>query len=372
MRGCSQHAAAVQNFGNEGFCKAAGGRCEEKSLNLYFSNVTALGDKATKYILRRKDHVIGAVETHLRLKQIKAALLRCRAAGWQATASKVRTCDTGTHGGILAGFSKWMNSAAISKVKGVPEELHHDEDFVAMVIRTKALDMLVIFTYLDVGGIRGRNLAILRKLSVLLEVCKLKFLILGDWNAEPHEIREWVRSIRGEVVEPENVEFTCSCGQKRMLDYGIVSKDIRPLISVKADTACPWCPHFGLQVRVNLEPQAVVTRTLKSSESVKNIAKKLDGKVRKECAWEEAAKIAVQECTISTSSEHLEVFASKAHQSLQNEASELAADFQLWATTAAAQLILSEGGTAKDVKLMAERGQPVKPQIGKLTENPRQ
>ena len=51
-------------------------------------------------------------------------------------------------------------------------------------------------------------------------------------------------------------EFTCTSG--RVIDFGIVSQQLRPLCTIRLDEHSPWSPHVGLIVAIAKKPQEVM------------------------------------------------------------------------------------------------------------------
>ena len=75
-----------------------------------------------------------------------------------------------------------------------------------------------------------------------------RILLWATWNLEPSELEmaRWPEFVRGRVVQPSGVAFTCRSGKGRMLDHAVVSGRIPAHFALEADMESPWAPHQGL------------------------------------------------------------------------------------------------------------------------------
>ena len=86
-------------------------------------------------------------------------------------------------------------------------------DWSASLWRLKGISIVIIALYLDNGiGPAGRNLIKLAEIQTFLLKTGRHFVILADWNFEPHQLAEldWLSSIQGEIVMPSDLQITCS------------------------------------------------------------------------------------------------------------------------------------------------------------------
>ena len=104
-----------------------------------------------------------------------------------------------------------------------------------------------------------------RKLAYELKVClrtlRIPWLLAADFNMTPNEARECGLAdiMGGLIVEPKGVEFTCTSGEGRMLDYWMMSEDARRfLINERTIGGVPWKPHYAIGIDVVAQPTAVV------------------------------------------------------------------------------------------------------------------
>ena len=118
--------------------------------------------------------------------------------------------------------------------------------------------------YLDKGiGPTGRNLIKLAELQTFLLKTSRHFVILADWNFEPHQLAEldWLSSIQGEIIMLSELQITCSSGSGRMLDFAVISKGFVPIVrGFRGDLTTPWKPHTSICLDIAAKPRSVMAR----------------------------------------------------------------------------------------------------------------
>ena len=98
----------------------------------------------------------------------------------------------------------------------LPEALPY-HNFTPVVVSFGKLKVVLVSIYLKVGlGLSSGLQDILGDIAAWLSLVSLPWIILGDWNLEPGEIRSspWLSFVGGKVVVPSNVSFTRSSGQE--------------------------------------------------------------------------------------------------------------------------------------------------------------
>ena len=106
----------------------------------------------------------------------------------------------------------------------------------------------------DAIGITGANIAKLVALAAFLGGIRDPWIILADWNVVPADLEAsgWPAALGGTIMTPAGIDFSCTAGQGRLLDYAVVSKDARPMITaLDAVHGLPWKTHLGLRVSLN-------------------------------------------------------------------------------------------------------------------------
>ena len=85
-----------------------------------------------------------------------------------------------------------------------------------------------------------------------MSVC-IWFCLIGDFNFTPEEMAEksaFLQDLDAEVFKPQNAEVTCSSGEGKMLDWGVISKGAKHMITpAQLNYQVPWKPHFAVWPR---------------------------------------------------------------------------------------------------------------------------
>ena len=115
------------------------------------------------------------------------------------------------------------------------------DQWAARGIRLAGLDIMLIAVYLDDGlGIERQNLARMEQISLFIKALKRRWIIVGERNFEASALQriDWPLFLGAELLAPA-VEFTCTSGRGRIVDFGIESKQLRPLCSIRLDEHSP-------------------------------------------------------------------------------------------------------------------------------------
>ena len=108
--------------------------------------------------------------------------------------------------------------------------------------RAAGLDIKLIAVYMDDGvGMERQNLARAEQISIFVKALKCQWIIVGDWNFEADTLDRlgWPRVLGGELLLP-SADFTCASARGRVIDFGIVSQQLRPLCSRPGPRSLPW------------------------------------------------------------------------------------------------------------------------------------
>ena len=211
-------------------------------------------------------------ETHIPVERTSELLNDWDATRYKAVAAPARPSKVSKDaGGIAMGVQKhcWARSlremaSDASQQQGlrmqqptkVPGCIDF-HDFVAMKVVIKSTTLLIIGVYLDNGiGVTGTNRHKLAHIGTLAASTPCPWLAVGDWNCTPRELEDagWLEQVKGTVLTPANTSYTCTAGQKRMLDYVVASESALHIVeSVKADfdpVLNSGRSHFGIEVTV--------------------------------------------------------------------------------------------------------------------------
>ena len=243
----------------------------------FAANVTQVGPQWRNYLEARRDTLdfMAVAETHLDGKASLEEQTRLHGRGWTSFWTPARsTGKGGTSGGTAIVASATVQvahlfQAATEATSSFTARCDQLVDVTPVIVRMKELEILIVAAYLTVGqGLRGQdNASKLECLAALVSACGLPWIIIGDMNADPDEMRgsDWLRYVDGRVVLPSNSLVTCTAGSVgSLIDYAIVSAGLERLVSLKADFSVPWQPHAGLTFEVAVEANAGSTRILRS------------------------------------------------------------------------------------------------------------
>ena len=98
-------------------------------------------------------------------------------------------------------------------------------------------------------------------MAAVLDTIQGPWLIGGDWNCTPDELRKtgWLRLVKGVICAP----IAPSCGD-RVLDYFVVSEKIHHAVKHVfnvGDTLCT--PHSPTRILISADARVMVVRQLK-------------------------------------------------------------------------------------------------------------
>ena len=192
-------------------------------------------------------------EHHMNGDRMKRARRRLQRRWKVAITPALSTSKMGTSGGTLVLASSAL--VAHSSFFGLDGQRLQCDNWTATVVRMKGYDVLFISVYMQTGvGPQGTNLHRMAQIAALVNTMAIEFVIAGDWNMTPDELRtsDFDQCISGTIVEPGDAEFTCAQGG-RTIDYCIVSRSLVGSFQLKVDKGAPWSPHVGLVGRLQAQ-----------------------------------------------------------------------------------------------------------------------
>ena len=137
-------------------------------------------------------------------------------------------------------------------------------DFQALAVRMRQGSLVVIVVYLEPNiGIRGPNLAKLALLGAFLGLQGGDWIVIGDWNATPEELRasSWLEEVGGQVVLPEGAVYTERQG--RLIDYAVVGgPGVHRPRRIWPHFGGGFRSHCGLLVEYEAKPAPAMVRIL--------------------------------------------------------------------------------------------------------------
>ena len=73
------------------------------------------------------------------------------------------------------------------------------------------------------------NLRRFQQILFLKRVLNLPMILTADFNCTPEELGEkmWANMFQGFLLVPEDTTFTCTIGSSRLIDFSLVSNELR-------------------------------------------------------------------------------------------------------------------------------------------------
>ena len=128
--------------------------------------------------------------------------------------------------------------------------------------RLQGRNLVPIITYLTASiGYTGSNVTKLNNIGSFLNALKDVWILAGDFNMPPEQLAKsgWLEKVGGKIIVPHNVEFTCTAGTARLIDYAVVPEGaeifFRDIAAVEDDA---FLSHFGLEVEIDCVPLASI------------------------------------------------------------------------------------------------------------------
>ena len=283
----------------------------EKPDSVFFGNITEWGQQAKSYILSEHGleaegrwSMVGLAEHHLDRKNIHKLRSTMGLLGFRTCAvpaEKTGRSEDGTHGGVSVSVKRGLAATLVG-----PEAEHQGEHtlwgegWATVVQHRKGLDVAVTCAYFDCGGgkLKATNAKRAREIRACHAALGIPWVLAADFNATPSEIAAsgLHALLGGQVVTPVGVSYTCSAGQKRMLDYWLCSDTARPFFTNERAVVVPWKPHCGIAfdwVTNANDVMGMAHETAKAVLSPANATCTMD-KVQRSSdgQWEEAAWLA--------------------------------------------------------------------------------
>ncbi|CAK0814093.1 unnamed protein product, partial [Prorocentrum cordatum] len=205
-------------------------------------NITEWGPRVQGFLqsdrVKRFDGVacveLRRAETHSR-SIIKAF----RKDGWKATHSPgVSTGKDGVAGVELMVVRAPLQATTFDHWRDANGAAHCG--YAPMILRATAGNIIAVALYLHPAlGFGKRDRDTLVALGAFLALQKAPWIVLGDWNHEPHQLAQsgWVAKLGGAVIAPD-VATTRDKELGRLLDYGL-AKDGHQHFSLKAFLKAP-------------------------------------------------------------------------------------------------------------------------------------
>ena len=147
-----------------------------------------------KFMIARKDHIIGIAETHLKGAAAEKAKDRLQLAGFQTSCSPATPSpksEKGTQGGVFLGHRKWLQTSIPSAATGREGHIFPEGDVVWKHLRIQGMHIIIAFAYFDhTIGMKGPNLDKFQKICQIRDRGNKKLIVVADFNMTPQRMQE--------------------------------------------------------------------------------------------------------------------------------------------------------------------------------------
>ena len=245
-----------------------------KQFCIHFGNITEVSHKYWSFMEKfgKEYQMMALVESHVPKARTPKLAKDVEAKGWKSFITPAQPSDkseAGCKGGtfILARSMLMVHDvrAVCCDIPAINAILDEAIDWSCCMVQMRGLRFIVVVVYCTHGlGFKGLNMLKLGQIGQLLALLSLPFILVGDWNQPPHLLRAsgWLGMVGAELIVPKEVVATCSNGG-RLLDYGAVSPELRPLIlDFAADPNAFWTPHLGLKLTLRGLPSEMMIRAV--------------------------------------------------------------------------------------------------------------
>ncbi|CAK0848477.1 unnamed protein product, partial [Prorocentrum cordatum] len=228
---------------------------------ILFGNITARGPQAANFCRNAgfKYHLIALAETHVDANGLAEQIGKLAVDGWKLSATPAVATDKsdkGTHGGERILTRRGVAATTFEGYRDYYVKRRKRQPFVGFtptVLHSKSGNIVVLAAYLR-PGLRGQgaNRDILVSISTFVDMLMDPWIILADWNYEPHwwDNKPWLTRWNGTVLTDPSCEATCDKGSGSVCDCAIVRADIATHVGVEAIYGVPWKTRCGIQITV--------------------------------------------------------------------------------------------------------------------------
>ncbi|CAK0891739.1 unnamed protein product, partial [Prorocentrum cordatum] len=215
---------------------------------VYMHNLSTWGPRLRKRISNGTDDIFIFSETHVGADGINEILGHLNGKGWTAIVTPSRrSYRAGQAGGV----------GMAAKAHLSVQSLRHPA-----AKKEQAVGLRLLDADWSPGPIGFQNQMKMARLAALVRRHDGPWVAVGDWNAEPSEIKQagWLKVLGGVVRTPEDVQYTCTRSTARMLDYAICSESFQRMIArVVSDQMDPG-DHYGVRIHIRGETGSALQR----------------------------------------------------------------------------------------------------------------
>ena len=232
-------------------------RLEQQHNILHFGNVTNFGKQVIEWYWTRDSGVYIFAETHLYQQRHHelCQYFSIRGRTVFGTPAESNPDNTGTHGGMLVladpasgltPFEAYTNSGC---------------GYQSFLWQATETTILVIGIYLRTGETFQSevNSDILANLLALLTNTTHPYVIIGDWQNQPHTLASTVLPAKFQfgILAPDH-----SVLSGNTIDYAILHNTLAGTTSITTEWAVPWRPHTLLKLQFDIEAATKLYRQM--------------------------------------------------------------------------------------------------------------
>jgi hypothetical protein len=221
-------------------------------LTVFFKNVTVWGPAAQALVRDPGGaDILAVAEHHVGDDGVDSMLETWGGAHWLAVASPARrSARAAAAGGVAVGARRHLAARSYRHWACRPAQtvgLGHAGkpsafvpgafdfwDFAAVSVAGAAGCRLTIVSFYATDGIgmAGDNLTKFGHLGAFLSMVGEPWIVVADWNMVPEQLAasRWLSEVGGRVLVPDNTDYTCNVGARRMLDYAVAGNGGEQLV----------------------------------------------------------------------------------------------------------------------------------------------
>ena len=192
----------------------------KEQLDIFFSNITYMSDKAAAYLGGLQADVWFAAETHIASADFGAAARPLLTQRRTVIAEPVPSTDTdsyrGTWGGVMGSIKTHIATSPTlgNRVDARGQVISSHVDLAAFTVQLRTTNVIIMAAYCR-GGDYTRTL---RQAAEITRNGASPFMILADWNVVPAALEEdeLLHMMDAEVIRPAAI--TCHQGAGRTID----------------------------------------------------------------------------------------------------------------------------------------------------------
>eukprot|EP00971_Amphidinium_carterae_P336082 6472238-Amphidinium_carterae.3 len=206
-------------------------------------------------------HVLAMQEHHLKESDIPRARLQTVDLGFRMLFTAALPTQFGTRAGVAIGARTYVGRQSVPS----PEEACLDGRVCAAKFNLGVPGgVTIISVYLTPGATMEVTRNELHALLHMVRRTEGPWIVCGDWNQAPHQLREWrfAEAAGGELHHTSLP--TCTAGVGRVLDYFLIAHELSPLVlSLERIEDSITTPHWAVRLtlrRTKAEDQVRVRR----------------------------------------------------------------------------------------------------------------